>query len=399
MTSAMINPLHQRIVEQIRRAGPLPFVDYMRTALYDPEYGYYVTGSAKMGWEGDYYTSSDVTPLFAHCLGRQLFQMWEQLGQPVPFTVLEQGAGRGDLSRQIRFWATREAPEFAAALNYRSGDISAGQDALQATATSSPQTTHTKNDLDEFQISHVAANEQLAPQVILSNELVDAFPVHIVEKQGDQLYEIYIAEKDGRLYEVAGAPSSVEVANYLHEQQVSWSAFEDGWRAEVNLNARRWMERTVHLLAGPTSQGKRGGFILTIDYGDLAKDLYIPERHQGTLTCYFHHQLSDQPLVRPGQQDITAHVNFSALIQAGQHQGLRLEMFTTQRQWLTEMGIYEELEQIRQRDFKILDSQLASDQGQIALLKWYNLRQRVTSLTGTSGLGNFKVLILASNPE
>src|SRR5689334_22266490 len=102
MSSAIISPLQERIVERIRQEGPLTFADYMRMALYDPEYGYYVTGSAKMGWEGDYYTSSDVTPLFAHCLGRQLFQMWEQLGHPTPFTVLEQGAGRGDLARQVR---------------------------------------------------------------------------------------------------------------------------------------------------------------------------------------------------------------------------------------------------------------------------------------------------------
>src|SRR5215469_12125557 len=98
MSSATTSPLQQRIVERIHKDGPLTFANYMRMALYDPKYGYYVTGSAKMGWEGDYYTSSDVTPLFAHCLGRQLLQMWKHLGQPAPFTVLEQGSGRGDLS-------------------------------------------------------------------------------------------------------------------------------------------------------------------------------------------------------------------------------------------------------------------------------------------------------------
>src|SRR5579864_1141791 len=103
--------LQQLIVERIQREGPLTFADYMRMALYEPDYGYYVTGPAKMGWEGDYYTSTDVSALFAHCMGRQLIQMWEQLERPNPLTVLEQGAGRGHVADQVRSWAAQEAPE------------------------------------------------------------------------------------------------------------------------------------------------------------------------------------------------------------------------------------------------------------------------------------------------
>src|SRR5215813_15554399 len=98
-------PLQQLIIERIERAGPITFADYMRMALYEPGYGYYVTGPAKMGWEGDYYTSTDVSTLFASCMGRQLLQMWRRLDQPARFIALEQGAGRGDLAQRVRAWA------------------------------------------------------------------------------------------------------------------------------------------------------------------------------------------------------------------------------------------------------------------------------------------------------
>src|SRR6266480_4740161 len=123
--------LQQLIVERIEREGPITFAEYMRMALYEPGYGYYLTGPSRTGWEGDYYTSTDISPLFAHCMGKQLQQMWEQLGQPAPFTVLEQGAGRGDLGREIQFWAAQQSLPFHAALDYHTADIHTGQDALQ----------------------------------------------------------------------------------------------------------------------------------------------------------------------------------------------------------------------------------------------------------------------------
>jgi SAM-dependent MidA family methyltransferase len=377
-----MSPLQQMIIERIRRDGPLTFADYMRMALYEPGYGYYVSGADKMGWEGDYYTSSDVSDLFAHCMGRQLYQMWEQLGQPAPFIVLEQGAGRGQLAQGVRAWATQESPEFGAALDYYSEDIRAGQDA-----------------------SAQRDEEIITPSVFLSNELVDAFPVHIVEKRGSRLYEIFVTEQQGRLNEVLDEPSAPEMAEYLDRYKIPWTTFDDGWRAEINLDAVRWMERCARLLLGYTSPArqdtaparrarKRHGFILTIDYGDKARDLYTPYRHRGTLACYYRHRLLEQPLIHPGEQDITAHVNFSALIDEGRRHGLRLHKFTTQRLWLTDMGIYEELERTRQRDFAVIDSARASDRGQTALLQWYMLRQRVSALTEPAGMGNFKVLIL-----
>jgi SAM-dependent MidA family methyltransferase len=362
--------LQQLIVERIGDKGPITFAEYMHMALYEPGYGYYVSGPARVGWEGDFYTSTDVGSFFANCMGRQLQQMWEQLGKPVPFTVLEQGAGRRQLAQGIQAWVQQEAPALASALDYHTSDIQSGQDALAMT----------RNDI--------------VPRVILSNELVDAFPVHIVEIRSSKLYEVYVDIRDGRLGESLGEPSSESVARYLDDYHVPWRTYGDGWRAEINLAARSWMCSTASMLLGSNSKRKRRGFLLAIDYGDKARSLYTPYRRRGTLATYFRHQMTDQPLARPGEQDITAHVNFSALIDEGRRQGLRLHTFTTQREWLTSMGLFEELERIRERDFAIIDRNRTSDQGQVALLQWYNLRQRAMVLTDPAGMGNFKVLIM-----
>src|SRR6266568_8171573 len=121
----------QLIIERIQREGPISFAEYMRMALYEPGYGYYMTGAAKMGWEADYFTSTDVSSLFANCMGRQLFTMWEKLKHPAHFIVLEQGAGRGHLAEGVRRWAQKEVPEFYEVLDYRTEDIREGADVLE----------------------------------------------------------------------------------------------------------------------------------------------------------------------------------------------------------------------------------------------------------------------------
>ena len=357
--------LQQLIIERIQRNGPLSFAEYMRMALYEPGYGYYVTGAARMGWSGDYFTSSDVSPLFAHCLGRQLVQLWKQLNRPSPFVVLEQGAGRGDIARHVQEWFAQEHPDVS--LNYSIEDIHTGQDALKNSPTALTETPH----------------------VLFSNELVDAFPVHMVQKYEGRLYEVYVDIHHGRLHEVLDEPQNDEVAHYLDYYNIPWQDFPDGWRAEINLDALRWIRRAASLLTNSA-----GGYLLTIDYGDEAQELYIEERLRGTLATYYQHQFTERPLVRPGEQDITAHVNFTALIDEGEKHGLYLEMFTTQRTWLENMGITEELAHIRARDFSIIDTDRASDKGQVALFQWYNLRQRIEALTDSTGMGNFKVLLL-----
>ncbi len=355
--------LQQLLVERIQREGALPFAEYMRMALYEPNYGYYVTGPARMGWEGDYYTSTDVSALFAHCMARQLVQMWEQLGHPDPFLILEQGSGRGNLAKQVIEWTAQTHPALHDALVYQTEEIRVGTDATQGDA--------------QKQVS-----------VLLSNELIDAFPVHVVEKRDERLYEVFVDLHHGRLHEVLDEPVGTEVATYLDTYAIPWATYKDGWRAEINLDALRWIQHSAPLLTDS------GGYLLAIDYGEQAYDLYTRERQCGTLACYFQHQLTQRPLVRPGEQDITAHVNFSALINEGQRQGLHLHEFTTQKAWLTAMGLNTEVERIRTTDFAAMDTERATDKGQIALLQWRTLRQRIAALTDMNGMGNFKVLIM-----
>jgi SAM-dependent MidA family methyltransferase len=362
--------LHRLILDRIRREGPITFADYMRMALYEPGLGYYVTGASSIGWQGaDYFTSTDINDFFAHCMGRQLLRMWEQLRRPTPFLVLEQGAGRGALAEAVRAWAWQEAPDFSAALDYRVADIRTGQDA-QALEAAPP------GDGD-------------SPSVLLSNELVDAFPVHIVELRQGQLCEVYVGEvkgQEGQLCEMLGAPCAPEVAAYLDRFRVSWRGYPSGWRAEINLDALRWIGRCARVL--------RRGYLLIIDYGEKARALYTPDRTRGTLLCYYRHQANERPVAHPGEQDITAHVNFSALIDEGRRHGLHLNTYTTQRAWLERMGLQDELEQRYTREFAPALANRASDEGQVALLQWRSLRQGVSVLTNPAGMGNFKVLVM-----
>lgn len=360
-----MTPLQQLIIERIQREGPITFAEYMRMALYEPGYGYYVTGPARMGWEGDYYTSTDVSNFFAHCMGRQLQQLWEKLGSPNPFLLLEQGGGRGDLSRGVQDWSGEKSPDFAQALTCLTEDMRTGQD---------------------VRLESQESDALPKPHVIISNELVDAFPVHVVEKRDNQLYEVYVDALSGRLREVLDVPESSEVTEYLDTYAIPWQSYQDGWRAEINLDAETWIRQIAQRL--------QTGYLLTIDYGEKAKNLYTPYRYRGTLASYFQHQLTERNLARPGEQDLTAHVNFSSLIAEGRRQGLKLVKYTTQKDWLEELGINEELDELRSSQYAEADTARASDEGQIALLRWYDLRQRVAALTDPAGMGNFKVLLM-----
>jgi SAM-dependent MidA family methyltransferase len=391
-----MSDLQQLISERIQRNGPITFAEYMRMALYEPEYGYYMTGAAKMGWEADYFTSTDVSSLFANCMGRQLFAMWEKLKRPGHFIVLEQGAGRGHLADGVRLWAQKEASEFYEVLDYRTEDIRWGEDAtVQGKAGNIPlrypnqgdPRVPTPHNTTPAPTRGRGSFEREMSSVVLSNELVDAFPVHIVEKRGEWLYEVFVdMQQDGRFCEVLDEPSRPEVAGYLDTYKIPWRTFEDGWRAEINLDALRWIQRTAGMMSK--------GFVLTIDYGDKAKALYTAWRKRGTLLSYYKHQANERPLLHPGKQDITAHVNFSELIDEGRRQGMRLHRFTTQRLWLQEQGIEEELQHRYLNEFAEAEFARATDKGQIALLKWRDLRQRASVLTDPGGMGDFKVLIL-----
>ena len=167
----------------------------------------------------------------------------------------------------------------------------------------------------------------------LSNELVDAFPVHRVIFDQGGLKEVYVTQEDGQLKEEQGEISDPGIAGYLKSMRIT---LQEGQKAEVNLKALEWMEKV--------SRSLRKGFVLTIDYGYPSEELYAPHRSEGTLLCYYKDQISNNPYERVGQQDMTSHVNFTSLIRKGEEVGLHFTGLVPQYRFLIGLGILQEME-------------------------------------------------------
>ncbi|MGH2517564.1 MAG: class I SAM-dependent methyltransferase [Ktedonobacterales bacterium] len=382
------------IADDIARSGPMTFARFMALALYHPTLGYYNGGGQgrePLGWSGDYFTSGDLHPLWGWALARQLHQMWELLSRPARFDVVEPGAGRGLLARETWRYALERAPEWASALHYTLVDRSAPAAPLRQA-----RARRLANDLAALPIpdgrvcwanslADVAAGSPITG-CIISNELVDALPVHIVAVHAGILHEVYVTldEQTGALVESLGPPSAPEVAGYLDTYRIPWRGYPDGWRAEICLDAIAWMREVAAI--------PRRGFVLTIDYGDTARRLYTPERQHGTLAVYTGHQMGVRPLAQPGSQDLTAHVNFTALIEAGRAGGLRMAGLTTQGELLRRLGILEEMETLGTRLYPAADTERHTDRGQADHLRRMSLRGAISALLNPHGLGGFRVL-------
>ncbi|MBF6591704.1 MAG: SAM-dependent methyltransferase [Ktedonobacterales bacterium] len=404
--------LERLIAEEVARAGPITFARFMALALYHPTLGYYAGGGVgrePLGWSGDYFTSADVHPLWGWAIARQLHQMWELLGCPTRFDVVEPGAGRGLLALEVWRYALERAPEWATALRYTLTDRAPAGSPLRsarerrlgaALAQMGVPTTATRwlnapadapSDAGAQGAPAAPAAEDGLVGCVVSNELVDALPVHRVEARGGELYEWYVTLEThreeahgGRLVEQLGPPSSPAVATYFDRFRVPWRTYPDGWRAEICLEAEPWLRQATAAL--------RRGFVLTIDYGDTARRLYTRDRHGGTLMVYARHQVGERPLVYPGRQDITAHVNFSALRAAGRAVGLPTAGFTTQADFLLRLGVREEAAAIAARRFPAADTERHTDRGQADYLRRGALRAAVATLLDPHGLGGFRVL-------
>lgn len=328
---AMVHPTDQLFQSRLTRAlleritveGPLPFSDFMRECLYHPEYGYYMTTRKRIGRDGDFYTSSSVHALFGQLIAKQLHQMWEILGCPVEFVIAEQGAGTGHLCLDILNAIKADYFDFYNLLNYRIVEISSENRLCQS-------------QLLTGHLSRVSWCQQddLAGMIgcYLSNELVDAFPVHLVEMRNGKLLEVYVAVEDDTLIEVLQDPSTEELVNYF-----KWVGEDlaEGNRGEINLAALSWIRNVAAIL--------QRGFVLTIDYGYLATELYAPWRTNGTLMCYYQHTSNENPYIRLGEQDLTAHVDFSALIKAGEESGLVILFYGDQCKFLLGLGFVDAL--------------------------------------------------------
>ncbi len=308
--------------EQVTARGGISFAKFMQQALYAPELGYYTSARTRIGKQGDFFTSSSVNSCFGKLIARQLIQMWQLLGEG-EFVIAEQGAGGGHLCLDILDALANEAPAFYTQLKYRLVEISADNRSRQAETL---QHHCSSGKIDWCQLDDLDG----MVGCFLSNELVDAFPVHLIEKHGGELREVFVVANDGSFSDELRPPSTVAIKNYFDMVGVEPGT---GNRCEVNLDACLWMERVAKLL--------RRGFVLTVDYGYLAEELFAPYRHAGTLLCYHKHQTNEEPYERVGEQDITAHIDFTALQKVGQLHGLDSLYFGQQYQFLMGLGFLE----------------------------------------------------------
>ena len=311
-------PLAALLLERIRAEGPIPFSDYMRACLYHPEHGYYARADSRRF--ADYYTSPDVHPVFGRLVARQLAEMWERLGRPGEFLAVEGGAGTGRLAGHILDFAERTLPEFFGALHYVAVEPSAARLAAQAQTMG----RHLAAGRAE---SQRALPERIPAGCVFSNELFDALPVDRVAGTRQGVHEILVGGRDGWFAEVMAAPHSPRVAEFFTRQG---AAFAEGQQAEAALDACDWIREAGRRLGR--------GFVLTIDYGHEAPELYSARHMRGTLLAYRDHRVSEEFYAAPGLQDLTAHVSFTALDLWGRDAGLERTGLASQTRFLLALG-------------------------------------------------------------
>jgi len=310
--------LSEILAGRIRAVGPISFAEFMRECLYHPVHGYYSRASARRF--GDYYTSVDVHPIFGRLLARQFAEMWEMLGSPRPFVVVESGAGVGRLAGHILDFSAKMLPEFYAALEYVAVEQSGARRDEHA-ARLAPHAAAGRV-FSAGEIPHA-----IPAGCIFSNELLDALPTHRVVIKKGVLREICVGFENARFIELNGKPSTPALEQYFHEQGIT---LEEGQQAEVCLEACEWIESAGRAL--------ERGFVLTIDYGHDARALYSEHHNRGTLLAYRDHTVSENLLNAPGEQDLTAHVNFTAVDLWGRRAGLVRTGLVTQSQFLVALG-------------------------------------------------------------
>jgi SAM-dependent MidA family methyltransferase len=313
------------ILSRIREHGPMTLAEYMDIALYHPEYGYYTGAAQRSGRAGDFYTSVDVGPLFGELLAVQFAEMdrLQRAAGSRAGDLVEAAAGNGRLSRDVLDAAAAEHPEWYAAVRLSLCEPSAAARGMQPGV------------LGPHVSKLVHASADLPPSVagvIFANELLDAMPAHAVVMRGGRLREVYVAERDGTLVEQERALSTPDLEAWF--ERVG-EPLAEGSRAEVSLAAASWV-------AGAAAALTRG-FLLLVDYGRPARDLYSGTHAGGTLMAYRSHVASSAWLERPGEVDLTTHVDLTAVQRTAEAAGLTPLGAVDQTYFLTALGLAERL--------------------------------------------------------
>ncbi|UKO98122.1 class I SAM-dependent methyltransferase [Nostoc sp. UHCC 0870] len=367
--------LHTAIAHRISTSPQqrITFAEYMDMVLYHPELGYYSSNAVKIGFKGgDFFTSVTLDADFGELLAEQFLQMWKILGQPIPFYLVEMGAGQGLLALHILQYTQQHHPDFFSVLQYLIIEKSPGLQQEQ------------QQRLQEFPVRWCSW-EEISPNSIVgcffSNELVDALPVHQFILESGELREIYVTIQEEQVgegvtpsfTEITGALSTPRLGEYFDLVGINFQqgGYEDGYRSEINLAALDWLSIVADRL--------QRGYVLTIDYGYPANRYYNPRRSQGTLQCYYHHRHHNNPYINIGRQDITAHVDFTALERWGEPCGLDKVGFTQQGLFLMSLGLGNRIAALSYQE--------------IPLSQLLQRRESLHQLIDPTGLGNFGVLI------
>lgn len=351
--------------DRIATEGPIPFAEFMESSLYHPEHGYYA--SRVPGEDSDYRTSASLTPWFGRLLAREFRRMWVALGKPDPFTVIEVGAGAGQLAAAAIHAAE---PALGRTLRWRFVER------FPAVAEAQQRRLHALRGKLEW-----VESLRFGPPVtgcVLANEVMDNFPVHLLEVDQGGAREVYVTSDNGGLGEVLGPLSTSAVAR---EAEEALRYLEYGDRFEIGTGLEAWCRQAAAAL--------RRGYLLVIDYGDVAPDLWV-KRPAGSLVTYRRGRLGVAPLADPGECDITAHVDFSALELAARRAGFRPQPLRTQRELLSSLGIEEVVVTVREAERRAMRAGRGAE-----ALGMLAERSRLQALAAPGGLGDLLVLIAA----
>lgn len=358
------NPrLVELIRSEIEQRGPITFARFMELALYHPEHGYYHT-ALRAGRGGDFLTAPETHPIFGWTLARQLNELWRLLDRPAPFTLCEYGPGSGTLVVSLLEGLARDRSPLLDVLRYQPVERSpvALDELSRRLAAAGFQ-----HLLDE------PASTIPITGATLANEFLDALPFHRVTRHGGQLLELYVGWEGGGFVEVPGPPSTPALAAYL---EASGVRLAEGQVTEINLEIERWVADVAREL--------ERGYVLVFDYGYPAAQRYDADRFpRGTLKTYQGHAVGDDPFQAVGEQDITAHVDFTALERAGRQHGLAVLGLTTQAEFLANAGIGELLVELQSRPETTLEGYLAA-------------RAAAMHLIDPGGMGRFWVMVLGT---
>ena len=344
--------IRRRIEERDR----ITFAEFMELALFWPDGGYY-SSPDNIGPRGDFYTAPGAHPVFGALVCLQTFQMWQLIGRPESFWLVEMGAGTGLLCHDVASYSPYISRDFADSLRYLCLDRFA-----------SPGVEAELPDDTVARVQRIASSGLSLKGVtgcLLSNELIDSFPVHRLTLSDGELKEVYVTLKGGELTEVLDVPSTPALGKRLGSLDI---ALVEGAHAEVNLPALAWLEEAAAAL--------ETGFLLTIDYGHSAAELY--SRRQGTVTCYYNHTQVDSLYRRVGEQDITAQVDFTSLEEVGRSLEFEHLGTVTQREFLQNLGIGQLIARLSLEGL----GQPEADANRLGMLE----------LIRPGGMGEFKVL-------